>query len=153
MKTTLKLLGVEKKTSQKGVAYTSFQTSEGWMSCFEQNVVDKLMNHIGQEVEVSVATRGDFKNIVAFYVDATTMIGKDVIDTPNTAGTGNQYIKDKFSEARASKDTSIYTSYAKDLFITFLENTKKLKTETDLDPVVMMQLAIDLVKQAKEAFK
>ena len=62
---------------------------------------------------------------------------------------------DAFMDARNAKDQSIYTSYAKDIFITIYQ---KLMEDTQLKDNeiashAVMQKAIELVKQAKEAFK
>jgi hypothetical protein len=44
--------------------------------------------------------------------------------------------------------TSFYTSYAKDVFIALLEN-EEFKT---LNPMELMDLAVQIVKKAKEQF-
>ena len=67
MKKDLQIQGVETKTSKNGRKYQSYQTSEGKMSCFEDNVVNKLNPSVGLWVSVEVEERNGFKNITAFY--------------------------------------------------------------------------------------
>ena len=113
MKTTLKILGVEAKTSKNGQAYDLFTTSQGKMSCFEAPVASEVRANIGQECEVSVREKDNFKNIVGVYLipnvgEEPKLLGKlDDTITPKT---------DKFSEARVSKDNMMKLSYRKDIF-------------------------------------
>jgi len=148
MRTTLKIEGVETKTSQKGKEYTSYQTSQGRMSCFEGAVVKELNSNMGQEVEVEVQERGDFKNITGVYAipavgEEAPLIGKKVTIVDN-----------KFSEARASKDLMMKVSYAKDIFIALFgivaEKVKKSEGLSEvLSSEVIMDKAVELVKRAE----
>jgi hypothetical protein len=67
MRTTIRLEGLEEKTSKSGSKYHSFKTDQGNMSCFEEEVVKKLASNILQYVVVEVVESKGFKNIREFY--------------------------------------------------------------------------------------
>ena len=146
MKTNLKILGVEKKTSKNNQEYYSFQTTAGTMSCFDLTTAKELIEHVDENIEVEIAKKNGFTNLVKFLgnVAKEQVISEDVPPA------------DKFADARKSKDTSIYTSYAKDVFIKILESQEKFEAGNDSSfPQVrdMMDMAVKVIKQAKEAFK
>ena len=147
MKTTIKLTGVNEKTSKNNRQYRQYETGDGFMSCFETDVCTELNKHIGRFVEVEVEERNGFKNITKYHGVASDEFLKSLKPEIKTS--------DTFAEARASKDQSMYTSYAKDVFIELMDKIAPHMEKAD-QPIateVLMNEAIKLVKQAKEAFK
>jgi len=94
-----------------------------------------LANNIGRSMDVEVATSADgkFKNIRKVY-DGTPVIKPGV---PQETKVSN-----KFTEAIDRKSTTMYTSYAKDIYIAKIQ----------LGQTITMKDAVDLVKQARDAF-
>lgn len=152
MKTNLKITGMELKTSKAGRDYYSFKTTEGQMSCFEDNVVKELKeaHHTEQDISVEFETRGDkgqFKNITKYYGKATDVVPEEKVHS--------KPVKDQYVEARASKDACMHTSYAKDTYNNevaglIIQFGRKLtcdeRTET-------MKEAIRVIKMAREGLK
>lgn len=163
MKTNLKILGAEQKTASNERSYYSFKTSDGVMSCFDEKVVKEIVQHAGNEIlEVEVKASNGFKNITKFYgisaqKELTEIPEDDVIAEAKAKKAVLAHVgEDKFSEARTAKDVSIYTSYCKDIFITLLEQQKKLNVTSDAGyPQIsdLMDMAIGAVKQARDGFK
>jgi len=141
-KEILEIIAINEKNSKAGRIYYSVETDKGNFSCFEFDLVNDLKKAFGKKVQCEVASndRG-FKNIrKAFGVIETEKVN---ITKKESNGNG------EIQEARAMKDQSIYTSYCKDIFVAIRTDpeAKDLKSST------IMQVAIELVKQAKDAFK
>lgn len=79
MRTTLKIESIEDKQSAKGRPYKLFKTTEGPMTCFELDVVSKLVTNVGKLIEVEVIENRGFKNIKQFYGDSVKV---EKIDVP-----------------------------------------------------------------------
>ena len=122
MKTTLGINNIEGAESKAGKAYFKVATDQGPMSCFEKNVADVLANYVGRSVTCEVATSADgkFKNIRSVDEDTppVKMNAQPETEIPQ---------QDKFVEARASKDASMYTSYTKDLIVAGWELNEAIK--------------------------
>jgi hypothetical protein len=62
-----------------------------------------------------------------------------------------------FAEARNAKDVSIYTSYAKDIFLQLQQQEYEVrhsdKAQGGNSPEYNMKIAVELVKQAKVSFE
>jgi hypothetical protein len=71
-KRTLKIEDYEDKKAKTGTRYTRFKTEDGWMSCFEADVIKPLKELEGKRaiVEVAVDDEKGFKNIRAFHGEA-----------------------------------------------------------------------------------
>ena len=146
MKTTLQINDIQEAEAKSGKTYYKVATNEGQMSCFEKVEADKLANNVGRSLDVEVATSADgkFKNIRKVYED-TPVIKPGV--PQETQGSYKEAfytpkVSNKFTEAINRKSTTMYTSYAKDIFIAMLAKGD------DAD----MNTAINLVKQARDAF-
>lgn len=137
---TCKINGVVEKKSKAGRLYHSIETDKGNFSCFEYDIAMGLKEKMGEQVSLEIATseNGNFKNVRG--VNDSKAVNLDKIPE-QTVIQG-----DKFVDAREAKNQSIYTSYAKDLFIARILSVEKGKEKE------AMELCINLVKQAKEAF-
>jgi hypothetical protein len=132
-----------------GTFYTKVSTDKGNYSVFEADIIKVLKENKGKQVQVEVATndRG-FKNIRKFLsvvecVKMPSIVGSNIVDSSPASN--------NFADARALKDQSIYTSYAKDIFVSFLENGLDVpNTKEGLD--MLMDGCISLIKRAKESF-
>lgn len=138
MITNLKLEEFEQKYTKASKPYWRWKTSQGYMSVFDGDLQSKLSEHVDEEVQVEVTEKGTFKNITKLIDsnDLGVKVEKVIQDTV-------QVKKD------TAKNTTMYTSYAKDIFCA-LYSTEKTK---NLNADLVMEIAIDLVKQAKEAFE
>ena len=149
MKKNLTILEFEPKKTKADKKYTRFQTDDGtnvkWMSCFDTKSSDELEKLKGKTVSVEVIQSGDFWNIKKYLGDAEKEVEEDVpVEKPGETtimgGGCPEYQKN-------SKTASMYTSYAKDIYCSLpMEARVGLEKEN-------MNLAISLVKQAKEAFE
>ncbi len=129
---------IEGKVSKAGKKYWSVSTESNVdYTVFDEPVVTQLV--LNKPIKVNVAISDNWKNIRSI-ADPAAVISKDmIVEAPKQ--------QDKYTDARASKDASMYTSYAKDVFIRLIEDEHyEHKAE------IAMNAAIDLVKQAREAF-
>jgi len=132
METTLKIIGAEEKESKAGRKYIVFDTSQGKMSCFDNKLVEGLKKEIGNQISIDFQESNGFKNIKKILTEVKT---EKIAPAPQ---------KEEFVEARAEKNKSIYTSYAKDIFVSLDKN--------GLSGEEVMKKSIALVKQAIAAF-
>ena len=139
--TTLK--GISEKESKAGRKYFSVQTDEGNMTMFDKPIIDEMMKHIGKKVRLEYAENEQgFRNVKKF-------LGEVSEEKVTQQSIPISVSSDKFDEQRKLKDQSIYTSYAKDVFIAMLQADKS----ESLDASKLMQAAIERVKQARESFR
>jgi hypothetical protein len=128
----------EDKKSQNGKRYTRFKTSDGWMSAFEKDIIDSLKAAEGKTVcvEIAVDEEKGFKNIRKFIGAAQ--------DTEET--------ETKSKPVVLKDTTTMYVSYAKDIFISLVSN---LPVESHTPAILMslMKTSTELVKQAKLSFE
>lgn len=138
-KTTIEVKGlevIEAKDGKKG--YTKFNTSEGNINVFDKFLIDPLTKNLGKCVEVELIERNGYKNITKFYAISTTI--------PKVVHENIKNPMKPFEQQKNEKNQSMYTSYAKDVFICLKEKSGSTANES------IMQEAIRLVQLAKEAF-
>lgn len=143
--TTLK--GISEETSKAGRKYYKVQTDEGSMTMFDKPIIEEMMKHVGKRVRLEYAEKDNFKNLKKFLGE----VGEEKViaaKIQKAFDEGKDIIEPGFTEARKLKEQSIYTSYAKDIFLALhkTDSTGEQATYT-------MDIAIKLVKQAREAFK
>ncbi len=148
MKKNIQILAVTPQIAKNGNQYHKIETSAGTMSCFEEAVVTKLKYALGKpEVCVDVVEKGSFTNIREFYGQ------KDLkVQEPETKG--DEAIKQRPQPPtppfNTNKQTTMYTSYAKDVFIALInKETEQLDEKTVISK---MNDAVTLVKIARDAF-
>ncbi len=169
--------------SEPPKVYTRFKTSEGWMSCFDETVAKQVKAYQGGVCCVEMTEKDGtnfkgepmvYKNIIKCYgtaeqgimggkmVDGTEHVKTDdhsnfqedtydpkpevvKIGAQNTTQSQNK----GFQQGKSTAQAAMYTSYAKDIFCTELERAGN----QEIDQVKAMDVAIKLVKQAREAFE
>ena len=102
-------------------------------SCFDKAKFDSL--EIGASVKITGEMNGQFFNL-------KDIVNDDIVEVVKP-------IQIEHTEKKVPTNTgAMYTSYAKDIFVAMLDPANKDYVIKD-----MMQTAIELVKQAKEAFE
>ena len=142
MKTNLELESYEQKLGKTGRPYWSFKTNQGVMNTFDKVLSDKLIENVGKFVDVDVLEKNGFKNIVIFYGQTGKAPEEHVHNEP---------VRPSHDEARKSKDVSMMTSYAKDIFCamwTIMDHNEKTP-----EAGLVMESAVNLVKNARKAFE
>lgn len=134
MKKDVKILSFETKQKKDGTDYLRVETSGGWTSVFDSDLGQAIQNSVGKTLNVEWTEKGNFKNITKLYGESPQLVTEEV--------------KQSISDTDRSKAQSVYTSYAKDVFIALLERTPNDITEDNV-----MTEAVKLVIQAREAFK
>lgn len=144
-KTTITIDDFEDKKSQNGKRYTRFKTSQGWMSAFEKDIIDALKSEDNEgktlEVEIAIDEDKGFKNIRKFI--GVAKAGSKSFDI-------DEEVKKLPSKIYNGKDTTtMYVSYAKDIFLKLveLENLKEEKQRMDYG--TLMKMSCVLIEQAK----
>ena len=144
--TTAFIKSIQDKKTAVGVLYWVIETDKGNLSSFDDKLVAGLKPFIGKSVSISYQlTDKGFMNLKKVMGEASKVIPevevKDSLDTIEVA------LAKSSLEARKAKDTSIYTSYAKDMFIAIYDPTNSIS------PEVLMMDCVNLIKQARDAFK
>ena len=135
----LEIQDFEDKKTKAGKRYTRFKTSDGWMSCFDEETIAKLKECEGKTVSVEIKEQGDFKNIQKYVGESDGEAVKSAEKAP---------VSQKFNTA------TMYVSYAKDIFCKLCDmHSAKAFAAKDADVNELMRISIDRVKQAREAFE
>ena len=131
MKKNLEIKGHEDKTSKSGKDYTRFDTSEGWMSCWDKELAKDIKESEGQTLECEVTEKDNYKNITDCY------------------GLGDKNAESEAEKIEVVDDkySAMYVSYAKDIFCAMYN------IDTKENAVGLMNTAIDLVKKARKEFQ
>src|SRR3990167_7548801 len=129
MKTNIQIKQSENKQTSAGKPYWRFLTSEGWISVFQKPIAEKLNENINGilEVELTETESNGYinKNITKIY---GVVEGNPIVSEIKMAqGIVQKDARDAFAEQRERKEQSIYTSYAKDLFLAMMTNIDKLE--------------------------
>jgi hypothetical protein len=116
-KIEIELIEFEDKIAKTGRKYTRFKTSDGWMSCFIEELIADLKKVIGQKVICNIAIDEDkgFKNIRGCEGLAS---GNQQI-----AGVPVQKVN-----VEVDKKTTMYVSYCKDLIVSGMDEENAIKT-------------------------
>ena len=148
MKKNLEIMDYENKSTAAMKPYVRFQTSEGWMSCFNLKECEKLKKYKGKtacvEVTESIVNEGKdderkFHNIQKCYGEENiSEVNKDEAEVETQ----------RIPERHKNNSATMYASYAKDIFCVMWEKGFDRK-----DAGNIMNDATTLVKQAKEAFE
>ena len=135
METTIVVKSVIDKQTQAGKVYWLVSTEQhGLMAVWDAIMAETLRKSVGTPLGVELAVKGDFKNI------------KKILPAPVASAPGQA---DKFAEARAVKNTTMYVSYAKDLYLSLMMTANPEKDT----PEKVMAVCIALVKQAIKEFE
>jgi hypothetical protein len=119
--------------SKNGREYHQATTDKGKYTIFEGDIVKQLKKNFKYSVEVATSDKG-FKNIRKILQEI-----KMECPSPNNFS-ANLTV--------SNKEQAMYTSYAKDIYIAYLEHSKEPFSDKDLS-----ELCIGIVKRFKEAFK
>ena len=146
-KVVLKIEDYEDKKSKTGVRYTRFKTNDGWMSCFEKELIAQLKEAEGKTAVVTIAIDDEkgFKNIRELHdVRANEMTSDDEAFEEKTPKP--EKVKSMFDGENSVDDRqrSMYVAYAKDIFNEIWDG------EEDVEEV--MKRATSLVKYAINRF-
>ena len=136
------------KTSNK--PYMRFNTNIGWCSAFDRGLCDELANHVatGIPINVEIQEKPNPTNPAEPYRNINAMIGISEDKPISAKPADNKTFAKAPSNTPAQNDkfTTMYVSYAKDIFIGLMENKVYEKSDD------CMTNAIRLVKQARDAF-
>lgn len=145
--------------------YWQIETTDGKMTCHEKTVVDELLEFVGGMCNLAVRQTpkkdgdGFWNNIIGIVQNEEGITYKkpEKKDNPKENSLNVEF-KPKIIELQngkeVSKFTTMYVSYAKDIFIQMLTNISDTDPEKQTDEVVnrAMKKAIELVKQARDSF-
>jgi len=128
----------EHKVSRDGKTnYTRFKTNEGWMACFDKALIDDVVKAKGKTLECEITEDEKKRKVlqaVVGYADEEATPPKEIDVTP---------------EKSDNRNTTMYTSYAKDIFIGLITG---IEPDGIKSCGALMNNAITLVKQARDAF-
>ena len=150
-KVNLQIKAYEDKVARTGKSYTRFNTNIGWVSVFEKEIIEKLKIGVGQTASVELAVDEDkgFKNIRQLYGwDKDGITNQKPQDEAAYGYSGTLNVTRTSETASSSRDVMMQVSYAKDIFCELLKSEHEMKIEDEH----LMKIAIELVKQAREAF-
>ena len=153
-KTNIAITEHEDKTSQGGKDYTRFKTNNGWMSCFEKDVIAKCKDNEGKIVSLEIAESEKngrtFNNIRNFY-EVVSGVNEQIENTPQAPIVNpTQAFTKKQGNFQGTEET-------------YFEPRKSVKGSAyEKDPVGLVvelcasgweyEQALECVKQAQKAF-
>jgi len=128
MKQTIKINKIEQKKSAKGDLFYSVDTDNGRATIWDKEIADKLLLNGDKPVLVEWSeNKQGFNNIRQVY-EGNQATQEEVINTWQSAKSEPQTPQNnKFADARAEKNKSIYASYAKDLIISGIEEKEAVE--------------------------
>lgn len=133
----LKIKSNAKTLSRDGSKeYYIIQTDKGKFSCWDDEIADKLK--VGKSYEVIIDSNGKYKTIRGFKGEASPI---------NAAVEAKTIKPDQAFRSDTSRETSMYTSYAKDIFLELVKGVEAPNVKE------AMKTAVEAVKQAREAFE
>jgi len=145
MKKKLDIIEVEEKSTQGGKPYARYNTSEGFMNCFDKKANEALKACVGQNAEVEVKESegvnkdGDkvtYRNIAKFYG----------VDT----GVEQAVKSDAIGKRTDIKPTRTMPKDPVGLAVEIFNSIYEKNANSDKK--ICMDTCIDLVKQAQKAF-
>jgi len=163
-KQSIKVNEIIERQTNDGRTYYQVESNKGRMSCWDKDTVGRLIASIdaNMEVEVNVVQKqvGD-KTYLNIQKDdykpkqVETVAGIPVVQTKPMTEQSFVSQKQEHVVKSDSRTATMYTSYAKDIFIELLKDIKGDKPcfeASDEGFKMIMDMAISMVKQAKEAF-
>ena len=108
--------------------------------CFDKTLIEDIINAKGHTLECEISIDDKERKIIQKVLGVTE----------NTGNAGKPEVEVvNMSKPVDDKTTCVLTSYAKDIFVAIREADK----DNTLDSSEIMTAAINLVKQARDAFK
>ena len=121
MKQFLTITEAEDKKTAQGKPYVRFKTNQGWMTCFDSDVITSIKSNLHKQLELETLdslpnsegrTFTSIKNMWAVAGDE--VIPKVMTETQYMKASGSNQIS---IEKKDTKLASICVSYAKDMII------------------------------------
>ena len=157
MKKNLEILKCEHKITDAGLPYMRFQTSEGWMSCFNSKANEELKKQVNHLVCVNVVESPSkdgsrvFMNITEFHGPPEQGVSTTVI---NQGAPKEEFpvVKPGMPVKEPKNHATMYVSYAKDVFCRLSDiDNKDGNPRSPVDDVIKQ--SIEVVKSFKTAFE
>lgn len=116
-KVKLEIQDFEDKKTDAGKRYTRFKTDQGWMSCWDKKVIEKLKDAEGKEVFVELKEQGDFKNIKKI-INPDEMSDEPVSEEEeDNLVRGFKPVSDYRKQAEINKQAGVAMRFAVDLAV------------------------------------
>lgn len=145
--------------SKAGKTYWKIETDQGEATCFDYPIVQTLEGNIGKPISLyDLESNNGFTNIrPTRHAKAEAKVQEQAFNNAMQPPQFSQpKAEDNFKEARNAKDVSIYTSYAKDIFMQMQAQEYATRTDKGMGGAStenLMKQAVDLIKQAKVSFE
>ena len=145
MEKIISIIGIEQKPKKDGKPYWKVSTNAGNYNCFEAHVIVPIKSAYATEkaCKVDIVEKNGYFHIDKFIEIVEGAVPAETIK-PEEFGTAKGTAKGTANGT--AKNTTMYTSYAKDIFVAVTTEGSSRTHEQD------MELAVKLVKQARDAF-
>ncbi len=161
MKKNLEIIEIEPKLTKDEKKYWRIKTSEGWMPCFNAVCIEAIKKLEGNiaclELKENNYTNKNGEEIKGHRIDKCYGEAQDKEETDWREDEKPEVVKPgaipqgTIKVTNGNNHATMYTSYAKDIFCEIYDGTKVTEEIVDYD--LLMKAAIELVKQAREAFE
>lgn len=153
MRQTIQIQEIETKKTNNGASYIRVRTDKGWMTAWDYKMLSQFQDGINNMLDVEIVQKGNFTNIQKIYGE----LGDAPVEVVKPGETR--------TVQKPTNGTSMYVSYAKDVYLGMV-NTGNKDLTSDITGAVrtakewdvsehkmVMNAAIEIVKLAKEAFE
>ena len=152
MKKNLEISEMEHKITKKGVPYKKFNTSEGWLACWDEKEAVKLEAFVGKKACVDIVESGDFMNIKKCYGEAEELVAEVMQGTEKERDDYVEVVKPGIPVKPGERKSVKGSAYEKDPVGLAVDVFCNIWRE-GFNATVTMTTAIDLVKQARKHFE
>lgn len=126
-----KILELKDATMKNGKTFWKIKSDKGTFNCFDKELAEDIGEYVDGMVTLAIKEKDGFKNVIGIADDKPAV----------------KPLAEKFIDNKA---TTMYTSYCKDVFLGILSHT--INPQEPLDYQKVMQVAVELVTQARDAF-
>ena len=148
---------INAKASKAGKTYWEIETDQGNATCFDYPIVQDIQANLGKSISNYDLERNEKGFINLRPAKNPNQLIQNLAQPIAQAPASLPVPQNSYAEARQSKDVSMFTSYAKDIFLKLCEHEFLIRTGDKAmggnSPEEMMKQAVALVKQAKVSFE
>ena len=148
---------INAKASKAGKTYWEIETDQGNATCFDYPIVQDIQANLGRQISSYDLEKNEKGFINLRPAKNPNQIIQNLAQPIAQAPASLPVLQNSYAEARQAKDVSMFTSYAKDIFLELCKQEYMTRTSDKATGGASneenMKRAIALVKQARISFE